>query len=180
MGAQVQYGTFAVGAYYAQMLGSHQPAFTDQYRPSWDRGGARSPTTWRDRSKFVDLWPRGRFGSSATDGSEAYAPLGLDYSGTGGYMPFSCDGAGTQTLRFIRGYSRDSDGNVLGSCIVQAFTTDTDTPQPPVQSAVDGFFAAPTETLPGRAHYLVAYKDGSPDVAGTTVDTLTSTDIAGG
>ena len=36
-----------------------------------------------------------------------------------------------------------------------------------------------TDTPAGTQHYLVAYKPGSPDTAGTTVNTLTPTNVDG-
>lgn len=180
MGCNVTYGSIAVGAYYAHLRGTAQPAFMDQYTPRWDRGGARGPRTRRAAYTFDCLWPRGTFGGCGADASTPYAPIGSDYSGRQGFEPFSCDGDGTQTVRFIRGYSRDSGGAVLANAIVQAFVTSSDAAQVAVTSAADGFFAAPTETIPGVQHYLVAYKTGSPDVAGSTVNTLTSTTVDGG
>ena len=73
--------------------------------------------------------------------------------------------------RDIRGVTRDSSGNVLGTCVVKCYDTLTDTVIFTTTSDENGNFAG---TVPNtNEHYLVAYKVGSPDVAGTSVNTLT-------
>lgn len=179
MGAQVRYGTIAVGAYMAHQPGSHQRAFTDQYWPKWDRGSARGPRTWKDRNRWNSLWSFGcRIGGGDAEG---YAPAGngQGLAGCDLYEPYSCDGEGTQSKRFIKGTCLDSDSNAVSGAIVQGFVTSTDAYVGEVQSNNDGTYTLGTETLPGVAHYLVAYKPGSPDIAGTTVNTLTSTNVDG-
>lgn len=95
------------------------------------------------------------------------------------FEPFSCDGEGTQSKRFIRGTVVDASDVAIAGALVQGFVTATDAYVGEVQSNLDGTYTLGTETLPGVAHYLVAYKPGSPDVAGTTVNTLTSTNVDG-
>jgi hypothetical protein len=95
------------------------------------------------------------------------------------YEPYSCDGAGTQTKRFIKGVTKDSVGATIANAIVQGFVTSTDAYVGEVTSGEDGTYTLGTETKAGVQHYLVAYKAGSPDVAGTTVNTLTSTNVDG-
>lgn len=178
MPAQLTYGTAgATGGGFAGYKGL-QPLFREErgdIRPgySWQR---RSVKTLRDRNAWRSCWSFGCKTAGSGGGTDGDPPV--TESGHG-YEPFSCDGEGTQSMRFIRGYSRDSAGAILANAIVQAFVTATDAGQVPVTSGTDGFFAAPTETLPGVQHYLVAYKPGSPDVAGTTVNTLVSTNIDG-
>lgn len=175
MGAQVQYGTIAVGAYSAHQPGSHQRAFTDQYEPKWDRGGARSPKTWRDRNRWDSLWS---FGCRAGGGDlEGYCPIGLTVADV--FEPYSRDGAGTQTLKWIKGQCVDSTGAVAAGAIVQAFRTSDDAFAGEVNAnSTDGRFDVPTPYV-GANHYLVAYKPGSPDQGGTTVNTLVPTNIDG-
>ena len=73
----------------------------------------------------------------------------------------------------IAGITKDSTGAVLGSCTVHLFYT-----------GPDQFISATTSDSSTGAYsfkigptagpfYVVAYKAGSPDVAGTTVNTLT-------
>lgn len=71
----------------------------------------------------------------------------------------------------IFGVTKDSTGAALGSCTVDLFTT-TDN----VLVATTVSDASGNYEFRGRStsftHYVVAYKAGSPDVSGTTVNTL--------
>jgi hypothetical protein len=70
----------------------------------------------------------------------------------------------------VTGVTRDSAGAALGSCVVQLFRTSDDLFL--VQDFSDGsgnYTLYPTEAGP---YYIVAYKPGGTDVAGTTVNTL--------
>lgn len=72
--------------------------------------------------------------------------------------------------RAITGVSRDSTGTILGLCVVDLFVTATDQMVYSVTSDASGNFSFGN---PGTGpFYIVAYKTGSPDVAGTTVNTL--------
>lgn len=181
MPAQLTYGTAgATGGGFAGWKGL-QPLFGEErldVRPDWS-WQRRSAKTWKDRSQFVSLWPRGSFGGCGADASTPYVPFGLDYSDCGGFEPYSCDGDGTQTKRAIRGITKDSGGAAVANAIVQGFVTASDAFVGEVTSAADGSYTLMTETVPGVQHYLVAYKAGSPDIAGTTVNTLTSTNVDG-
>lgn len=177
MGAQVRYGTIAVGAYMAHQPGSHQRAFTDQYHPKWDRGGATSPRTWKDKNRWYSLWSFGCRAGMGGAGNDGEGPRGLNYPDL--FEPYSCDGEGTQTKRFIKGTVVDSSDVPQSGAIVQAFVTSNDRYVGEVQSREDGSYDLGVETLEGVQHYLVAYKPGSPDQAGTTVNTLTSTNVDG-
>ena len=177
MPAQLTFGTAgATGGGFSAWKGL-QPTFVEgrlDVRPDWS-WQRRSAKTWKDPNRWVSLWPRGSF-SAGSDG------WGTDASGwvdCCGYEPFSCDGEGTQTKRFIRGVTKDSVGTPVANAIVQGFVTSTDAYVGEVTSGEDGTYTLGTETVAGVAHYLVAYKAGSPDVAGTTVNTLTSTNVDG-
>jgi hypothetical protein len=66
--------------------------------------------------------------------------------------------------------TRDSAGLALGNCRVELFVTARDVAIAEVVSDAAGNFAF---DMPGTGpFYLVAYKAGSPDIAGTTVNTL--------
>lgn len=72
----------------------------------------------------------------------------------------------------ISGITKDSSGSVLGSCVVELFYTSTDLPLSKVISnATTGAYSFNCSPNAGN-YYAVAYKTGSPDVAGTTVNTL--------
>lgn len=72
----------------------------------------------------------------------------------------------------ISGITKDSTSNPLPFCTVQLFNTNDDTYIGQVISDSVGAYAF---TLDGNVNpkYAVAYLAGSPDVAGTTVNTLT-------
>lgn len=72
--------------------------------------------------------------------------------------------------RKIAGVSRDSAGVVLGTCRVELFATGSDQSIAETVSDAGGNFEFGN---PGTGpFYIVAYKAGSPDLAGTTVNTL--------
>lgn len=74
----------------------------------------------------------------------------------------------------IEGITRDSTGAILGSCVVHLFRTSDDVEIDQVNSDASGNFILTSGISPGQQHYIVAYKSGSPDVAGTSVNTLTA------
>ena len=73
----------------------------------------------------------------------------------------------------IAGTTIDSLNVALGNCVVDWFRTVDDALMGTVTSDSNGLFEFRTAGQPPNAYYLVAYKSGSPDVAGTTVNTLT-------
>lgn len=75
----------------------------------------------------------------------------------------------------IAGTTRDATGAALGTCVVDLFRTSDDVKLDSVTSDAEGLFEFRTAGQPPNAYYLVAYKAGSPDVAGTTVNTLVGT-----
>jgi hypothetical protein len=109
---------------------------------------------------------------SATEGADTSAAavglaISLSLAATEGAD--SCAATVTITLRII-GVTKDATGAVLGSCRVELYLTSTDAPQATQTSDGSGNF---TFSNPGAGpFYIVAYKAGSPDVAGTTVNTL--------
>jgi hypothetical protein len=73
----------------------------------------------------------------------------------------------------ITGVTKDSNGNILGSCVVELYETATDIALYKTTSdAVTGYYSFTCARYSPITHYVVAYKAGSPDVAGTTVNTL--------
>ena len=179
MGCQTRYGTIAIGAYMAHQPGTHQLAFRDQYYPRWDRGGARGPRTWKDKNRWYSLWSYGcRIGYGAPSGSDGVTS-NKDLSSIDLFEPYSCDGEGTQTLKFIKGLAVDTSDAPLSGVNLQAFRTSDDAfAGYEVQSRTDGSYDLATN-FPGVNHYIVAYLAGSPDRAGTTVNTLVPANIDG-
>ena len=76
----------------------------------------------------------------------------------------------TQIPVAITGVTRDGTGAALGSCVVDLFYTSNDTLR--AQTTSDGSGNYSFIVGPGAKHYMVAYKPGSPDLAGTTVNTI--------
>ena len=70
----------------------------------------------------------------------------------------------------ITGVTRDGTGAALGNCVVDLFYTSNDTLR--AQTTSDGSGNYRFAVGPGAKHYMVAYKPGSPDLAGTTVNTI--------
>jgi hypothetical protein len=176
MGAQHWYGTAgATGGGFSSQPGTLQPAFVgarDEPRWSWQQ---RSPKTWKDRNQWNSLWSWGcRVGGGDLEG---YAVQGLASKDL--FEPYSCDGEGTQSKNFLRGTCKDSGGTPVANAIVQAFVTATDAFAGEVQGNTDGTYTLGVEQGKSTAHYLVAYKAGSPDTAGTTVNTLLPTNVDG-
>lgn len=179
MGVQHKYGTAgATGGGWSHQPGSLQPSYAElRHEPRWS-WQARAPKTWRDRNRWASLWSFGcRVGGGDLEGYAAAAFNSLVSRDV--FEPFSCDGAGTQTKRFIKGTTVDESDVAVAGAIVQAFVTSDDRYVGEVSSRLDGSYDLGVETVAGVQHYLVAYKPGSPDTAGTTVNTLTSTNVDG-
>lgn len=178
MPAQLTYGTAgATGGGFSAWKGL-QALFAEERldtRPDWS-WQRRSAKTWKDPLQWRSCWS---FGCRVGGGDlEGYAQ-GVGMADHDGYEPFSCDHAGTQTKRFIRGVTKNASGTPISDVIVQGFVTATDAYVGQDVSRDDGTYLLGTETVAGVAHYLVAYKAGSPDIGGTTVNTLTSTNVDG-
>ena len=71
----------------------------------------------------------------------------------------------------IAGQTLDSAGNPLGSCVATLFSTSNDLLRDKTISDASGNYNFKS-AYRGRQYYVVFYKVGSPDVAGTTVNTL--------
>jgi hypothetical protein len=177
MPAQLTYGTAgATGGGFSGYKGL-QPLFREEHlasRPSWG-WQRRSPSSWRDPNQWESGWS---WGCKVGGGDDlSYSVLGIEVGH--GFEPFTVDGPGNQSKRFIKGITKDAGGTPVANAIVQGFVTSTDAYVGEVTSGADGTYTLGTETVAGVAHYLVAYKAGSPDIAGTTVNTLTSTNVDG-
>ncbi len=77
------------------------------------------------------------------------------------------------TYFLITGTTKDANGVALGNCVVHLMNTADDRLLRQTTSDANGLFEFREGGQPPNAYYLVAYLAGSPDVAGTTVNTLT-------
>jgi hypothetical protein len=95
--------------------------------------------------------------------------------------PAICDSATRRTFyrvtatqnMVLSGVSRDIAGNVLGNCTVIVFRTEDNSFVAKTTSDVSGNWSIPI--VVGGPFFLVEYKAGTPDVAGTSVNTLLPT-----
>ena len=104
------------------------------------------------------------------------APDGLPFVGTnlGTVKNFNANPSPIFPARYtISGITKDSTGATLASCAVELYRTADDSVAGRVTSDASGNYLL--DASGSLTHYLVAYKAGSPDVAGTTLNTITGT-----
>lgn len=99
-------------------------------------------------------------------GSGGLADAAPASRGWGTYYPVS----GANGRLAISGFTRDAAGGILPGCVVKLFRTADDVLQTTVTSDGNGYYVATTSYA--DSHYLVVYRVGPPDIAGTTVNTL--------
>lgn len=185
MGVQHTYGTAgATGGGWSAQRGTLQPSFAEnngliRVRDSWQ---ARGIATWRDRNRWACAWPTmraGMIGGGAGAGTDAMAAVGQSLDSMAMFECWSCDGEGSQSLKFLRGMVVTSTDVAVSGALVSAYrTSDNSYAGYTDQSRDDGTYAVATQFGTGN-HYVTAYKPGSPDVGGTTVNTLTPANIDG-
>lgn len=179
MGVQLRFGTAgATGGGFSAQPGTLQPAFDESGHTERWSYQSRGPRTWKDRNKWFSRWSYGcRIGYGGGSGADGAAPC--DLTAHDMFEPYSCDGEGSPQSRFIRGNCVDASDVAVANPIVQAFRTSDDAFMGEAQANTDGTYIVPVASVAGVAHYLVAYKAGSPDIAGTTVNTITNTNVDG-
>jgi hypothetical protein len=112
------------------------------------------------------LWPRSRLiGDPGNPNVDALLT---------GKWTSSVNEGGTQTRLRFRGVVRDAAGNALSSGVVHLILTSGDVFVQQANADAAGGFEAMSQ-FASTNHYLVGYKAGSPDIAGTTVNTLQPT-----
>jgi hypothetical protein len=97
--------------------------------------------------------------------------MGQIMNSSGKWGTWATDWTGGHTQKRITGLTRDASGNPLGGCTVELYLTSTGALVNTVTSDSGGWYAIQTPYT--GQHYVVAYKAGSPDRSGTTVNTLT-------
>ena len=80
-------------------------------------------------------------------------------------------GGGSNSRFGVQGVTRDVWNAPLGGVLVKLFRTSDDLKVDQIVSDPDGNYLVSTPYYPD-AHYIVEYKVGSPDVFGTSVNTL--------
>lgn len=178
MGMQARYGSLAIGAFWASMGATIYNMLQDDNR--WDARnrdyGRRALKTVNDKVGWSSRWPRPSFGGA---GAFDYCLQNQEYGSGFQFEPFSCAEYGSPQNRFIKGICKDASSAVVANATVQAFRTSDDLYVGEGVSRNDGSYDCPVATVSGVNHYLVAYKSGSPDITGATVNTLTSTLVDG-
>ena len=150
----------------SQLIGAAQPQFIlarkddRAHSVGWITVTNLKPFDFGFRSEW---WPRGQnlIGDYAVD-------VGILDEETWGF--FEPVGGESSRVGFV-GITRDQYGTPVGSCVVQLFRTSDDRFIMEVTSDASGNFLLQSWYTPDT-HYIVAYKAGSPDIFGTTVNTL--------
>lgn len=117
----------------------------------------------------ANLWPRPRF----MGGEMGMGVLRAD-AGTCAQHDAPAQTFGGQSMKKLTGTTRDSAGSPLGNAVVAIYLTAGDVWLRDCTSDLAGYYEAFSQ-FSGQNHYLLAYKAGAPDVAGTTVTTLVPT-----
>lgn len=178
----------------AFLYGNLGLGFDGRFPTSLPRGFADDTTLWQpqwnyqrrnlracaDRRGWIAQWPRGGLLSATPVNPMSILGQCIESGGRGNaFEQDSAWGPGTQSTKFLLGTCLDSASAIVAGAVVKPFITATDVEDGPGEvSAADGTFRAGVYTGTGD-HYMVAYKVGSPDVAGTTINTLTPTNIDG-
>lgn len=137
----------------------------------------RGESQFGSRFAWYTLWPSSGFMSG--DRSSGYAQIGQDCCEADWWSPWQRANRGNGATKFIMGTCKDSVGNTVSGAIVQGFLTSNDQYIGETTSNTNGDYELSTPYPSPATHYLVAYRPGSPDIAGTTVNTLTGTNRNG-
>jgi hypothetical protein len=119
------------------------------------------PVGLQANNRTQPFWPASFFGDPGVDIGVLDAPTWI--------MPPPLPSGANGRLGF-NGFSRDASGGVIAGVTVKCMLTATDTKQSETVSDADGLFIVSTSEA--GAHYLIFYKTGTPDLSGTTVNTL--------
>ncbi len=117
------------------------------------------------------LWPQTQYRGS--EGAASTAPLNSIVNVWDLKLWTDNDAAAGQRRNIVTGVTTDETGAILGSCLVKLYETASDNivDTGVTSDATTGVYVATTPF--STACYAVAYKTGSPDREGTTVNTLT-------
>ncbi len=147
----------------AEVSGLYKPKYNWGYRQRYPEGPVFT---------FCDLWPSTRMCSG--DPTAPLAIFGLDSQQAGEWEPEDGGLGGNTRPYFINGQVFDNGANPLGGAVVDGFLTADNSFVGSTATNSLGYYSLPT-LFTAVAHYLVAYYPGSPNLAGTTVNTLIPT-----
>jgi hypothetical protein len=136
----------------------------------------RGESEFGARNRFWTLWTKPM--QMSGDLSDGYSQIGQDSSSSGRWSPWQKALRGNGSVKFIMGQCKDESGASISGATVQGFVTASDLYVGETTSNSQGYYQLGTP-YPATNHYLVAYKAGSPDVSGTTVNTLQPTNVDG-
>ena len=129
---------------------------------------ANEPATTIGRAQDVDiLWTRSTFSksfSAGSDGAEDCMSQRWEW-----YWPLT----GCNVRKVVSGVVKDSNGDPVSGATVKLFNTATGLLVDTQTSAADGSYSCGDPN--NVASFAVAYHTGSPDTAGTTVNTVAGT-----
>lgn len=131
------------------------------------------------RNKWRSLWPGPSFMSGDPNSPMTHGGDDSAYGGANLAYDLPTHGAGSQNTKFLKGTCLDSVGAIVANAILEAFRTADNVMVGQATSFANGTYIIGTDNPVSTQHYIVAYKAGSPDIAGTTVNTLTPTNIDG-
>jgi len=122
------------------------------------------------------LWRKSGFINCFDSTSDANCPNNLQDSMGNAFEYLELDdykaGRNLQVLYKIQGITKDSGGSPLGGVTVELYRTLDDVRQDTTISDAIGNYVLYTPYTGAETHYIVAFK--SPNLAGSTVQTLTS------
>lgn len=114
-------------------------------------------------------WPRSAMRALATANNDWFGNASLIWD----FATYNYTAGFSGKMPVITGITTDSSGGIVGSAFVTLYDTATDLVVDPgvTSHPTTGVYVATSPTT--NTCYAVAYKTGSPDKAGTTVNTLT-------
>jgi hypothetical protein len=161
-------------------LNSNWEYYTELVRPSdyWDYQQRTQRSAWFDQVQWLNLWPRQ--GGLLIQAETAWGLGGANVNGIGqsndsyygGWEPSLLGYSGNIRPNYVRGALVDINSSPVINATVTSFVTATNALDGTTTSDANGNYEAPCFVTSGN-HFIVAYKPGSPDIAGTSVNTLT-------
>ena len=141
---------------------------------SWGGGPAfrwdyerRNPLATNTEAPWAAGWTRSGFLSA---GWASVNTMDFDIGVVQPWEPVS-QVAGCLKPQFIYGQILDANSNPVSGAVILCFVSATNVLDSKSVSDANGYYQAPC--YQSGNHYIVAYETSSPDLAGTTVNTLT-------